>query len=1028
MSRLLLALSLAVVWFSPTIVQAEEADDQYAVAAAHYARRQWDLASEAFVEFLDRWPEHAQANTAEFFLGEALVQQGKYDAALERFDQSLAREPEGRYARQSLFRAGEAAYLLHDYDTARSRIADFVEQFPDDALNAYALPYLAQIKLEAGEAEAAHRAFTAALEKYPEGALANDCRLGLARALTAVGQGDEAAEHYRKLAADTNSSLADDALFQWAVQLYSSGEHSDARKRFAELLERFPQSSLRDKAHLGLGWAEYHLEDYAAAESTFQTLIEAPEVGTEATYWLGLTFKAQEKWQQAVETLRDVAQADGQWQVAAQYHVAECLVKLDRTEEAAERFHAVAEHAENEWADDAILALAREAFETNDHAKVDELCDRLAAEHAGSGLIDRASSIRARSLLRRKEYDTAATLLEALPIDVAAHDPTNEGHDDQAETTLEGWTNRYLLAVAYEEQGRSDEALALIDPLLESTSKDEELQTLQANAHALLARINVERGDYQAALGSLRHYLSAEPEGEFATHAAAQLAICQARTNDLETAKQTFDAWRADAPPEDILLSTMQQMAEAAFAAGDLAWAGERFAELTTAGRPERYVMAGLSGLAWCHYENEQFLEAARVFDELLERFPTSDLALDAALARGEIFEQQEEPEAGLAAYHRIINRQDVDAEQIRKALIRAARLHDGLQQDREAAALYARLANDYPDDEQRDGILYQWAWVLVETGDNAAGAERFAELRKQYPESAHYADATLWLARRAYDQAHLQEAAQLVDEVVKRGEPIANLDQALYLQGQIAAATGQWEQVSPAFQRLIADVPESPLRLEAEYWLAEASFHLATNNSGDTAAFELAQQRFAKLAEAIEGKQQPWMAMVSLRRTQLAAHRDEWATVLEIAESISEQFPDFAQQYEVDYLVGRALASQALFEEARQAYLQVIRSKTGAKTETAAIAQWMIGETYFHQKSYATALREYLRLEILYAFPTWQSAALLQAGKCHELLGEWDNAAEAYRRILAQYPETEFADDATGRLEQIRSRVAGRP
>jgi len=223
-------------------------------------------------------------------------------------------------------------------------------------------------------------------------------------------------------------------------------------------------------------------------------------------------------------------------------------------------------------------------------------------------------------------------------------------------------------------------------------------------------------------------------------------------------------------------------------------------------------------------------------------------------------------------------------------------------------------------------------------------------------------------------------------------------------------------------------EVPESGLRLEAEYWLAEAAFHLAKDDPAASDAFTEARRRFSQLAEDVGEKRQPWMAMVPLRRAQLAAHDDLWADVLEIAETIPKKYPDFAQQYEVDYLVGRALASQGLFEEARQAYHRVTRSEQGGKTETAAIAQWMIGEAYFHQKNYATALREYLRLEILYDYPTWQSAALLQAGKCHELLGEWKKAGEAYQRIVEHYPQTEFADDATGRLRKMRSRVAERP
>ena len=97
-----------------------------------------------------------------------------------------------------------------------------------------------------------------------------------------------------------------------------------------------------------------------------------------------------------------------------------------------------------------------------------------------------------------------------------------------------------------------------------------------------------------------------------------------------------------------------------------------------------------------------------------------------------------------------------------------------------------------------------------------------------------------------------------------------------------------------------------------------------------------------------------------------------------------------------------------------------MILSAAGAKTETAAMAQWMIGETYFHQKNYQAALREYLRLEILYAYPDWQAAALLEAGKCHQRLGEATQAAELYRQILKDYSKTSFAEQAAKQLSAM--------
>ena len=180
------------------------------------------------------------------------------------------------------------------------------------------------------------------------------------------------------------------------------------------------------------------------------------------------------------------------------------------------------------------------------------------------------------------------------------------------------------------------------------------------------------------------------------------------------------------------------------------------------------------------------------------------------------------------------------------------------------------------------------------------------------------------------------------------------------------------------------------------------------------------------QLAQKIKDQHEPWMAMIPLRRAQVLAQQNQWADAYPIAAQIAKDFPAFDQQYEVDYLLGRCLANQADFEGARQAYQRVIRSPGGAKTETAAMAQWMIGESFFHQKKYDDAVREYSRLEILYAYPTWQAAALLQAGKCQELLSKTTEAADLYRRILKSYPDAKFAQDASQRLHEARQGNCG--
>jgi TolA-binding protein len=179
--------------------------------------------------------------------------------------------------------------------------------------------------------------------------------------------------------------------------------------------------------------------------------------------------------------------------------------------------------------------------------------------------------------------------------------------------------------------------------------------------------------------------------------------------------------------------------------------------------------------------------------------------------------------------------------------------------------------------------------------------------------------------------------------------------------------------------------------------------------------------QRFSRLAGDPITQSGPLAATVSLRRAQLLARQKQWAEARQIVETIAAEHPDFEQRHELDYLLGRCLASEARFDEARAKYRAVVSSNTGGKTETAAMAQWMIGESYFHQQDYEPAIREYLRVEILYAYPNWQAAALLQAAKCHEQLGQWPDAQALYDRLIKDYPTTRYAEEAGRRLQQAR-------
>jgi cellulose synthase operon protein C len=163
------------------------------------------------------------------------------------------------------------------------------------------------------------------------------------------------------------------------------------------------------------------------------------------------------------------------------------------------------------------------------------------------------------------------------------------------------------------------------------------------------------------------------------------------------------------------------------------------------------------------------------------------------------------------------------------------------------------------------------------------------------------------------------------------------------------------------------------------------------------------------------------------LRQAQLATRREDWQQVLVLVNELDKRFPEFELAYECDYLRGRALAGRGEMSAARLAYGHVLENEWAGGTETAVMAQWMIGETYFHQRNYEQARLAYERVIQRHRFPEWQARAALQAGKCAELSEEWDAAAKYYADAAREWHKTHSAKELNARLQWVQEQVANR-
>ncbi|MGH7137809.1 MAG: tetratricopeptide repeat protein, partial [Pirellulales bacterium] len=694
-----LAVSLAL----PSAVLAGPAEDQYAVAAGHYKQKRWKFAADEFQSFLADYPEHASATKARFYLGEALIQLHRYDEAAEKFRSFLEQAPQDSLAKKARFRTGEALYFARRFDQAKTELERFAHDVPDDSLNGYALAYLGDMALRAGNPNKAQGWYAESLKRFPQGMLQDDCRFGLARALESQGQNEEARRLYLALAAKPQSPWSPKAQFRLGANFYAAGEYDEALTCFQEMIAepRFIASPLRVQAALAAGESLYHLRNLDAAEQQFTALLDAQPIAAEARYWLGLTQAARKDWNTAAATLlaaAEQAKDDAKVAVAARFHAGDALLQAGKPAEAQAQYAIVlASWPQSEFAEKSLLGQMQVALATGEHKTIDELAAHFAERYPTTSLKAQVERVMGRSLIERKDYVAAAALFEKL----LAAPPTENRQADN---------DRCLLAAAYLGQERYNDALQIVDAASvgKQPAADERQLWIDLNRQRAAALVGLEQFNDAAVI--LEQILAVKPDEKTSTWARAELAVCLAKSNQLERAKALYAELPAEAAGGELFSAATLAVANAALDQDDAVWASELFEKLTS--QPSAFKSRALWGLARSRVKQGDSPAAVSALDKLLADQPNDPLAPEAALARGQLLEQLKDDEAALRSYKQVVDNYSTSPK-LPQAMLAAARVEQRLKRPQNAAALYERLDDQqFPQLPEHEAVLYEWAWA----------------------------------------------------------------------------------------------------------------------------------------------------------------------------------------------------------------------------------------------------------------------------------------------------------------------------
>lgn len=968
-------------------------DDEFAIAADFYAQQQWHQAAVAFQSFIQKRGQTQHVAAAKFFLGECYVQQNDFESAYPWYESFVRENPLNEFTARATFRMGESAWRTGQHDNALRVLEQFTQDHPSHELVEFALPYLGKIRLDRSEPQLAQSAFAMAIKLFPGSRLTIENQLGLGEALQGLGHLEAAAKSYSIVAASTDKA----------------------------------HSKIVGQAKLKLGKLAFRQKDYSQAVVLLGEALKSCSGKTkiDCGYWLARAEMGAGNHEAAVELVSALVTAFPESPMPEStgstllYDGAIAATKIDRDELACIWLGKLQTlYPSNR--------LSRRAFgmemqlhqQAGRHEQVIAMYESIVADAADSPNVIAATELAGRAFYSRGDYArTIETFHNLLKKTAPAGDAeiTPELRDQRA-----NWL--YLQSLGHLGLEQYDEALKELD-----------LADAYNQSQSMSALISLARGTslfgqkkFAPAVEHYHAYLQNSTAGDDSTRAGCELALCFAELKQWDDALDTF-AIMQKFESDKLVTETTQYLAEKAYDANEKDVAEKFYLFMVAPSNPQAVITRGLSGLAWVNMESTDNAKALAVFKRLTEEYPDSKFSRNAAMSRAKFLDEAGFESAASEMYSLVIDRygssDEARVSRLRQvALLQSIGGRTNLGQARDLLKEQLQQSGASSDDE----TLYQLGWVLMDLGQTDDGMDRFNRLVQQYPESKYWSDAAFRIASNHISAGEIDAASAMADAILKKQNASQEIGvRTMLLKGQLAARANDWAEVTQLMQQVKQSISGSSSMAssaatssKATYWLAESLYQQELYNKSS--------QEFAVILDdaMLDTNLLPW---VRLRLAQCLGKLERWDDATNVAEDGLAKFGDFSHAHEFTFVKARAIESRGMFDDAQELYLDVIGSKSGNGSETAAIAQWRIGEIHFHREKYSIAIESYLKVFALHNYPKWKQAATLQAGKCQEHLGNWKHASKLYSQLIETFPESAMATQARERLVLVE-RLAKNP
>lgn len=841
------------------------------------------------------------------------------------------------------------------------------------------------------------------LGRYPAGPLSRQARLLLADSLEQLQDWPRAAAEYDKLGSDEGAPLTAEARLGLARTRLAQGDAAGAEKIAAEM-GRAGRSAQSATIGLILARAQIAQGNYSGAIAVLGRLpIDDLDLADDIAYWTAKCHLRSGATDAAAQRLAEAIEQFPQSELRAEmgFDCALALQRMGKLDEALTALQPVRESsAGTPLAADAVLLSASIAHQRGDYDTSAGLCaDFLKANPLHTSQAQAAFLLAENYFLAGRHEEAVAAFARF------AGDHANDSQVAKA---------RFRMGLAFAKLGRWEEAMPLLKEAAGAAEKDAALRVVWL----VLGERSFELEQWADAARLLGRYGQADPAPEGLPAILLKFGIAAGRAGDRAVALAALE--RVTGAPADGALRAHAwfERGELMLAGGDESGAAAAFAETLklAADSPfTPYAHQRLADLATRRGKPEEALAHLNAIGLAAGQDPT--LASETNWQTGQTLlklERYAEARAVLLTLcEKYPSSKRIPAARAQAAIC-LARLDEREAAVAELAALDAQMLASL-DGELRGAVHYEHALGLRGLGRTSDAATVFQKLVESAGDGPLGQAARVELAALEMEQRRFAPAAELL-RAVRGGPGFATLslglrNQTAYRLGVCEFEVGRFAPAVAALEEFLRESDDPALALSANFYCGESLLKLDDPERAATSFTRVTEQagRDASYAAA-------W-----LRLGDALAQRQRWPASEQAFSDFLDRFADHPNRYQAQFGLGWARENQGRHSEAIAVYQAVVESHSGP---TAARAQFQIGECLFAQKKLDDAVRELLKVDILYAYPEWSAAALFEAGRCLEELGKSAEARQQYEAVIAKHGDTRWANLARERQAVLQTPV----